>query len=88
MHTLNQKAVSVLRYPKMLPTENRVAGAGIEDAITILSKAKDMLAQSNIRLHKIVSNNSDVMKAFPEKDLAKGLQDLDIGHNLPPCIGA
>ena len=40
-----------------------------------------MLAQSNLRLHKIASNSSDVMKAFSKGDLAKGLQNLDLGQD-------
>ncbi|KAF7641942.1 hypothetical protein LDENG_00267960 [Lucifuga dentata] len=43
-----------------------------------------MLAQSNLWLYKIVSNCPDVMKAFPSEDLAKGLQDLDLGQHFPP----
>ncbi|KAI4832137.1 hypothetical protein KUCAC02_015114, partial [Chaenocephalus aceratus] len=39
---------------------------------------------SNLRLHKIASNNAEVMRAFPGEDLAKGLQDFDIGQDSPP----
>ena len=54
------------------------------EAVNVLGKAQDMLAQSNLRLHKIASNSSEVMKAFPSDDLAKGLQNLDLGEDLPP----
>lgn len=54
------------------------------EAIDVLKKPQDMLAQSNLRLHKIASNNTEVMRAFPGEDLAKGLQDLDIGQDSPP----
>lgn len=54
------------------------------EAIDVLKKAQDMLAQSNLRLHKIASNNTEVMRAFPGEDLAKGLQDLDIGQDSSP----
>ncbi|KAI4825504.1 hypothetical protein KUCAC02_021184 [Chaenocephalus aceratus] len=43
-----------------------------------------MLTQSNLRLHKIASNNAEVMRVFPGEDLAKGLQDLNIGQDSPP----
>lgn len=55
-----------------------------EEAISVLKATQNMLAQSNLKLHKIVSNESEVMKAFPVSDLAKDLQDLDIGQDLPP----
>ena len=59
-----------------LPTE--------EEAITLLRNAQDMLALSNLRLHKILSNRVAVMRAFPPVDLAKGLKDLDLDTDLPP----
>lgn len=40
-----------------------------------------MLAGSNLRLHKIASNHSDVLDAFPPEDHAKGLQNLDFNDN-------
>lgn len=43
-----------------------------------------MLALSNLRLHKILSNGAAVMRAFPPEDLAKGLKDLDLNKDLPP----
>lgn len=55
-----------------------------EDAIKVLKGAQDMLAQSNLRLHKIVSNSVEVMRAFPAEDLASNLQDLDVGQDSPP----
>ncbi|KAK7930586.1 hypothetical protein WMY93_006981 [Mugilogobius chulae] len=37
-----------------------------------------MLAESNIRLHKIASNASQVMNAFPQEERATDLKDLDL----------
>ena len=54
------------------------------EAIDVLKSAQHMLAQSNLRLHKIVSNDPDVMKAFPGEDLAKELQGLELGQEFPP----
>ena len=39
-----------------------------EEAVEVLSVAKDTLSQFNIRLHKIVASNSTVMNAFPESE--------------------
>ncbi len=41
------------------------------DAIDILQTSQEMLAESNIRLHKIACNSSVVTQAFPPKDRAK-----------------
>lgn len=38
-----------------------------------------MLPESTIRLHKIASNSSIVMQAFPSVDRAKDLEDPDLG---------
>ena len=46
-------------------------------AIGVLSSAKILLAKHNIHLHKIVSNHSDVLKAFPESERASDLVDLN-----------
>lgn len=49
------------------------------DAIKVLQASQEMLAESNIRLHKIASNSSSVIQAFPTEDWAKGVKDLDFG---------
>lgn len=55
-----------------------------EESITLLQNAQDMLALSNLRLHKILSNRVNIMRAFPLEDLAKGSKDLDLNADLPP----
>ncbi|XP_060793215.1 uncharacterized protein LOC132896416 [Neoarius graeffei] len=55
-----------------------------EEAITLLHDTQDMLALSNLRLHKILSNRVAVMRAFPPDDLAKGMKDLDLSTDPPP----
>ncbi|KAL0168528.1 hypothetical protein M9458_036750, partial [Cirrhinus mrigala] len=59
-----------------LPTE--------EEAIKLLKSTQEMLARSNLHLHKIASNKVEVMKAFPSEDLAKELKNLDLNTGLPP----
>ena len=46
-------------------------------AIEVLSSAKILLVKHNIHLHNIVSNHSDVLKAFPETERASDLVDLN-----------
>ncbi|KAK7919305.1 hypothetical protein WMY93_010589 [Mugilogobius chulae] len=48
------------------------------EAIELLTSARNMLAESNIRLHKIASNASQVMNAFPQEERATDLKDLDL----------
>lgn len=55
-----------------------------KEAIDLLKKTQNMLAASNLKLHKIASNSSEVMKAFAPEDLAKDLKDLDLGADPLP----
>ncbi len=55
-----------------------------EDAISLLKRTQKALAQSNIKLHKIASNSTTVMKAFPPEDLTKGIKDLDLTKETLP----
>lgn len=55
-----------------------------EEAIDLLTRTKEMLAESNLRLHKVASNSSQVMEAFPVEDRAKELKDLDLGVDPLP----
>lgn len=43
-----------------------------------------MLAESNLRLHKVASNSNQVMEAFPAEDRAKDLKDLDLAVDPLP----
>lgn len=45
---------------------------------------REMLALSNLHLHKIASSKVEVMKAFPAEDLAKEIKNLDLSTGLPP----
>ncbi len=54
------------------------------EAISLLKNTKKMLAESNIKLHKISSNNHQVMEAFPTSDRANDLKDLDLSVDPLP----
>ena len=48
-------------------------------AIDLLRRTKDVLqSEAGIRLHKFVSNDRDIMLAFPLQDLAKDLQSVNL----------
>lgn len=49
-----------------------------EEAVEILKSTQNMLAQSNLKLRKIASNNLKVVEAFPVDERAKDLKDLDL----------
>ncbi len=55
-----------------------------EAAIDLLKRTQNMLACSNLRLHKIASNSREVMEAFPTEDHTNNLKDLDLGVDSLP----
>lgn len=59
-----------------LPTE--------EQAISLIKRTQASLAESNLRLHKIVSNSVNVLRAFPTEDHAKDIKELDLGAETIP----
>lgn len=48
------------------------------EAINLMQKTKALLAESNLRLHKIASNSLKVMEAFPVEERASNFKDLDL----------
>lgn len=56
-----------------------------EEIVSLMERTKQaLLEEGGLRLHKFVSNSSDVMSHFPTEDLAKDLMSLDlIKENLP-----
>lgn len=55
-----------------------------KEATDLLIQTRELLAESNLRLHKVESNSSQVMKVLPAEDHAKDLEDLDIGADSLP----
>ncbi|XP_071147616.1 uncharacterized protein [Mytilus edulis] len=56
-----------------------------EQAIDLVKKTQnDLKTNGHIRFHKIVSNDIDVMKAFPSDDLGKDLKQLDLCSDILP----
>ncbi|KAI4903062.1 hypothetical protein NFI96_009858 [Prochilodus magdalenae] len=48
------------------------------EAISVLKRTQEMLAESSIKLHKIASNSRAVMDAFPSEERAKNLVNLEL----------
>ncbi|XP_041417427.1 uncharacterized protein LOC121393319 [Xenopus laevis] len=61
---------------KSLPTD--------QEAIDLLRRTQCMLSEANLRLHKIASNSTAVMKAFHSDDHATEFKDLNLGTDEPP----
>jgi hypothetical protein len=54
------------------------------EAIDLLKRTQQMLADANLKLHKIASNSREVMDAFPTEDRAGDLQNLDLSCDALP----
>jgi len=50
----------------------------VEKAVDLVQRTQKYLSASKLRLHKIASNSPEVLKQFPNDDLAKGLKDVDL----------
>ncbi|GAA6084830.1 uncharacterized protein LOC113098256, partial [Tachysurus ichikawai] len=59
-----------------------ISVSSADEAISLLKNTKNMLAESNIKLHKISSDSHRVMEAFPPSERANDLKDLDL--NVDP----
>ncbi|XP_069104772.1 uncharacterized protein [Argopecten irradians] len=54
------------------------------EAIDLMKRTQQALATAGIRLHKVASNCTQVLKSFPQEDLAKDLKDLEIDTDSLP----
>lgn len=55
-----------------------------EEAVAVIKEAQRICAKANIRLHKVVSNDKEVMKHIPQSELSKAAQDLDFMKEALP----
>jgi len=62
-----------------------IALPSVTQTVDLISKTQDVLKrEGHIRLHKIVSNSPDVMKAFNADDLGNDLKTVQIGQDSLP----
>eukprot|EP00064_Thunnus_orientalis_P010394 superscaffoldBa00001412_g10420 len=52
------------------------------EAIDLLQRTQASLSDSNLRLHKFISNHQAVMGAFPPQDCVAGIENLDLGGEI------
>ncbi|CAE1306091.1 unnamed protein product [Acanthosepion pharaonis] len=57
----------------------------VGEAISLLKETRNVLAASNLRLHKIASNKKEVLDAFPTGDLASDIKDWTSMKRLYRC---
>ena len=55
-----------------------------KEEINFVTVTQAMLANNNLKLHKVVSSSAEVTKAFPADDSGKGVPDLDGQHYSLP----
>ena len=53
----------------------------VDEAVRVLSDTRKALSKYNIRLNKICSSSSDVLKAFPSSELATGTNTVKLEDN-------
>ena len=56
-----------------------------KEAIDLVTATQEMLATTNPKLHKVVSNSVEVMEAFQVKDRGKEIRDQHLGHDSLPA---
>lgn len=57
----------------------------VDSAVDLMKRTQQALQENgNVKLHKIASNSTDVMQAFPAADLAKDLAFLDLSKDDLP----
>nr|XP_034322315.1 uncharacterized protein LOC117688380 [Crassostrea gigas] len=55
------------------------------EAIDLMKRTqRALMSEGGLRLHKIASNQTEVLSAFPPEDLAKDMKDLEFGIDLLP----
>lgn len=55
-----------------------------QQAVSLMKRTQADVHKNGLNLHKIVSNNVEVVSAFPPEDRAKGLKDLDLSIDTLP----
>ncbi|XP_041372869.1 uncharacterized protein LOC121386135 [Gigantopelta aegis] len=56
----------------------------VHEAIDVMKRTQEALAKIKLVLHKVASNNEEVILAFPTNQLAIGLKDLNLGDDVLP----
>lgn len=82
---INTEVTFVVSLNAISVDNGLISMSSTEEIVSLMERTKQaLLEEGGLRLHKFVSNSSDVMSHFPTEDLAKDLMSLDlIKDNLP-----
>lgn len=56
----------------------------VADAIKLVTNARLLCSEGNLRLHKFTSNNREVLESIPESELSKDTQTLNLSFDKLP----
>nr|XP_046230542.1 uncharacterized protein LOC124051127 [Scatophagus argus] len=56
----------------------------VERANQLVSEAREVCSKGQLRLHKFVSNNREVLDAIPESERANAVKDVDLNYSELP----
>ena len=72
-------------YRNFYVDDGLVSRTKATEVTTLIKNTQGMLATSNIRLHKVISNSVEVMEAFPADDRASEVKELDLSRDPLPA---
>lgn len=56
----------------------------VKEAISLIKDTTDICSQGNVRLHKFISNNREVMNAIPSSERSESTQKIDLNKDKLP----
>lgn len=56
----------------------------VEEAVSLLTRTKDMLCRGGLRLHKFLSSSKSVLDLIPPVDRAQSLENVDLHYDTLP----
>ena len=55
-----------------------------QEAVGLINSSQKICAKAGLKLHKVMSNNKDVLKAIPAEERAKDVKAFDFGKDHLP----
>ncbi|KAJ8391740.1 hypothetical protein AAFF_G00086900 [Aldrovandia affinis] len=56
----------------------------VNEAVQLITEARDICAKGKLHLHKFVSNSREVLDTIPESERATEMNDVDLNYSEPP----
>ena len=80
-HAKDNKVVSEFIYDNFYVDDGLRSDNTVEEAISTLSATDQVLSKVNVNIHKIISSDPNVIKAFPSNKIADNIDSVDISHS-------